>query len=206
MPQKQFSNIEKTFLMIKPDGVKRGLVGEIFSRLERIGLKLVAARMIQATEAQARGNYPGTTEWLTTMGEKTYNNYNNDAKQILADLGTVDKLEIGNKIYDSLVRYLVSGPVVISVWEGNQAVKVIEKLVGRTDPTVADVGSIRGDFGFDTPQFAVKSGRIVFSTLVHRSDSAEEAKREIKHWFGDKYKDLSDYERLDYTGSYEALT
>lgn len=65
-----FSSIEKTFLMIKPDGVRRGLVGEIFHRLERIGLKMVACRMIQATREQAKKNYPGTEDWLIRMGEK----------------------------------------------------------------------------------------------------------------------------------------
>lgn len=202
--KKNIPSIEKTFFMIKPDGVKRGLIGEMFKRLERIGLKLVAARMIWATEEQAKGNYPGTEEWLTAMGEKTWKNYDGDAKAIKADLGTTDRLEIGKKIYNALVKYLIDGPVIISVWEGNHAVRVVEKLVGKTDPTLADVGSIRGDFGFDTPQFAVKSGRIVFKTLVHRSDSPEEAEREIKHWFGEKYKYLGDYQRMDYVGSFDS--
>ena len=188
--------------MIKPDGIKRGLVGEIFMRLERVGLKLVASRMIQATEEQARGNYPGTAEWLVGMGEKTYTNYDHDDKAILKDLGTTDKLEIGKKIYDALVDYLTESPVILMVWEGNHAVRVVEKICGKTDPTLADIGSIRGDFGFDTAQLAVKSGRVVFKTLVHRSDSAEEAEREIKHWFGDKYKYLGEYSRVDYIGSF----
>jgi len=189
--------------MIKPDGVKRGLIGEIFSRFERIGLKLVAGRMIFATKEQARGNYPGTETWLTGMGEKTWNNYEGNEKEIMKDLGTIDKLKIGEKIYDGLVRYLTEGPIILSVWEGNHAVQIGRKLVGKTDPILADVGSIRGDFGFDTPQFAVKSGRIVFKTLVHISDSPEEAEREIKHWFGDKYKYLGDYERVDYIGMFD---
>ena len=88
-------------------------------------------------------------------------------------------------------------------WEGNEAVKVVRKLAGETDPTKADVGTIRGNWAYDTPQLAVKSGRIVFQTLVHISDSAEEAKREIKHWFGDKFEDLSDYERVDYVGMFD---
>jgi nucleoside-diphosphate kinase len=199
----QLINIERTFLMIKPDGVKRGLIGDIYSRLERMGMKLVAARMIHATEEQARKNYPGTEEWLNNLGEKTYVNYNNDLERIKEDLGTIDKLEIGNKIYDGLVKYLTNGPVVISVWEGNHAVQVVRKLAGKTDPTLADIGSIRGDFGFDTPQFAVKSGRVVFRTIVHISDSQDEAKREIKHWFGKDFKYLGDYDRMDYTGMYE---
>jgi len=191
-------SIEKTFLMIKPDGIKRGLVGEIFSRIERVGLKMVAARMIKATKKQAKNNYPGTKDWLIKMGEKTYINYRDNEKAILADIGTIDKYKIGMKIYNALVTYLTDGPVIISVWEGNQAVEVVRKLVGKTDPIVADIGSIRGDFGFDTPQFAIKTGRIVFRTLVHCSDAKNEAKREINHWFGENYFDLSDYLRVDY--------
>lgn len=199
---KKYPNIEKTFLMIKPDGIKRGLVGDIFFRLERVGLKLVAARMIQATSEQARKNYPGTKDWLVKMGEKTIANYNSDLDKVKADLGTVDTQVIGEKIYDALVTYLTEGPVIITVWEGNHAVKVVERIVGKTDPTQADIGTIRSDYGFDTAQFAVKSGRVVFRTLIHRSDSALEAKREIEHWFGKNYKYLGDYTRTDYTDSY----
>lgn len=202
MLMSDYVNIEKTFLMIKPDGIKRGLVGEIFNRLERVGLKLVAARMILATEKQAKENYPGTKDWLIKMGEKTLANYNSDIDAVRKDLGTTDPLEIGENIYEALVRYLTEGPVIITVWEGNHAVKVVEKIVGKTDPTTADLGSIRSDYGFDSAQFAVKSGRIVFRTLIHRSDSAEEAKREIQHWFGKTYKDLGDYVRTDYSDSY----
>ncbi len=197
-----YPNIEKTFLMIKPDGVKRGLVGEVFHRLERVGLKLVACRMIIATETQAKGNYPGTEEWMTKMGEKTLSNYGSDVKSIMEDLGTVDPLKIGREVYRALIRYLVEGPVILSVWEGNHAVSVVEKIVGKTNPTTADLGSIRSDFGFDSPQFAVKSGRIVFRTLIHRSDSVDEAKREIEHWFGKSYKYLGDYTRTDYSDSF----
>jgi len=205
MPTPELPNIEKTFFMIKPDGVKRGLVGDIFMRLERVGLKLVAARMIVASEEQARGNYPGTDEWMTKMGEKTLNNYGHDEDAVKKDMGTADPLEIGKKIYDALVDYITDGPVIISVWEGNHAVQVVERIMGKTDPTTADIGTVRGDFGFDTPQFAVKSGRIVFRTLVHRSDDPDEAEREIEHWFGDKYSYLGDYTRADYTGSFEAF-
>jgi len=197
---KKIDSIEQTFLMIKPDGVKRGLVGDIFKRVERMGLKVVATRMIWATREQAKGNYPGTDQWLYKMGEKTFTNYKGDEKALLEDLGTTDLLEIGKIVYKSLIDYLTEGPVIISVWEGNNAVDIIAKLMGETNPLTADIGSVRGDYGFDTPKMAVKSGRIVFKTLVHRSDSKEEAEREIKHWFGDKFKYLGDYKRVDYIG------
>ena len=201
----KFTSIQKTFVMIKPDGVKRGLVGEIFMRLERIGLKLVSARMIMASDEQARGNYPGTEEWIMNLGTKTHESYNGDEEKIMKDLGTVDKKEIGEKIYDSLVSFITESPVIIMVWEGNHAVEVVRKLVGSTDPTKADVGSIRGDFGFDTPQLAVKSGRIVFKNIIHCSDAVDEAGREIKHWFGDDYKYLGEYNRVDYIGMFDNI-
>lgn len=201
-----FSSIERTFVMIKPDGIKRGLVGKIFSRFEDAGLKLVASRMIKPTEEQALGNYPkDNAEWLVKMGEKTYLNYNNDVNAIGKDMGATDKLEIGKIILDNLVRYITSGPVILMVWEGNHAVKVVRKIAGQTDPTIADSGTIRGSYGFDTPMLAVKSGRIVFQTILHISDSAEESEREIKHWFGDKYKYLGNYHRVDYVGAFEAF-
>jgi nucleoside-diphosphate kinase len=199
----KFSSIEKTFVMVKPDGIKRGLMGKIVTQLENVGLKLVAARMILATKEQAQGNYRGDNiEWLTKMGEKTLKNYT-DLEAVKEDLGTNDPLEIGKMIYESLVSYITSGPVVLMVWEGNHAVATVRRICGQTDPTQAEVGTIRGSYAFDTPKLAVDSGRMVFQTLLHTSDSEAEAEREIKHWFGDKYKYLGDYERVDYVGSFE---
>jgi len=202
----KLNSIEKTFVIIKPDGVKRGLVGKIFSRFEQTGLKLVSCRMIKPTEDMVKGNYPAEDiEWLTKMGEKTYVNYDNNLEEIKRDLGTIDKLEIGKKVLDSLVKYVSSGPVILMVWEGNHSTATIRKLAGATDPTKAELGSIRGDYGFDTPMLAVKSGRIAFQTIVHISESQDAAQKEIAHWFGDKYKDLGNYSRIDYTGSFEAF-
>lgn len=205
MAKSEFTSVEKTFVLIKPDGVKRGLVGKIFSRFEAMGLKLAAARMVMATKEQAYDNYPGTDKWYQNLGEKTYINYDNDEDAIAADMGTSDKIEIGRKIHAGLADYLTSGPVIVMVWEGNHAVKVVRKLAGSTTPDRAEMGTIRGDFGFDSSMLAVKSGRLVFQNMLHISESVEEAEREIDHWFGDKYKDLSDYHRIDYAGSYEAF-
>lgn len=192
-------NIQKTFVLIKPDGVKRSLVGEITQRFERVGLKLIYARMIFATEEQAKGNYPGTDEWLVGMGEKTLRNYNGDLERVKQDMGSCETLEIGRKIYGELVRYITSGPMIAMVWEGNHAVAFVKKLVGATQPLEADIGSIRGDFGFDSPQLAVRSGRVAFENLIHRSDSEEEAEREIGYWLGDKFKPMR-YLRTDHVG------
>lgn len=190
--------IERTFLMIKPDGLERGLVGEIFQRLEHMGLKLVAARMIRISRDKAKGNYPCTDEWFINIGEKTYFSYNNDVEEIKKDLGTADKLEIGKITLEKMVDYFTEAPVIISVWEGNNAVNRVRMLAGSTDPNRADLGTIRGTFGFDTPKLAIKSGRVAFRTIVHVSDSVKEAEREIKYWFSDKFKPLNDYQRIDY--------
>jgi nucleoside-diphosphate kinase len=202
---RDIKSIEKTFVMIKPDGVARGLIGDIFERFERIGLKLVSARLIKASQEQAKGNYPGDDkDWIHNLGNKTYRSYEGDEEAIKQDLGTTDKMEIGEKVYNSLVTFIMESPVLISVWEGNHAVQTVRKLVGSTMPAEADVGSIRGDYGFDSPQLAVKSGRIVFKNVIHCSESEEESKREIAHWFGDNYKDLGDYERVDYIGMFDS--
>lgn len=198
-------SIEKTFVMVKPDGVKRGLTGKLFKRFEQIGLKLVACRMILPTEEQARGNYPGTEEWIRNLGEKTIKNYNNDLEKVKKDIGTTDSYGLGQKVYDGLVKYLTSGPVILSVWEGNHAISIVRKLAGATLPELAAPGTIRGDFSFDSPMLAISSGRLAFQTVVHISDSTEEAQREIQHWFKDTFKDLGNYTRVDYTGSFEAF-
>lgn len=195
---KDYSSIEKTFLMVKPDGIRRGLVGEIFERLERNGLKLVACRMIKATKKQVALNYPGTKEWLVNVGNKTLGNYDNDKAAVKKDVGTDDPEEIGRKVLEGITHYLTECPVILTVWEGNQSIQIVRKLVGKTDPLVSDIGSIRGDFGFDSAKLAIKDGRITFKTIVHCSDSPEEAKREIEHWFGKDYDYLGNYERVDY--------
>ena len=196
---KKYPTIERSFVMLKPDVISRGLVGRIFQRFEEQGLKLVAARMIKATVDQASRHYPvDNDEWLSNLGKKSKESFNNDKKRILEGYRTVDSKKIGKIVCKEMVNYITGGPIVVTVWEGNHAIERIRKLIGSTVPTFAEVGSIRGDYAFDTPPLAVKSGRITFRTLIHASDSTEEAKREIENWFGKKYKDLSNYERIDY--------
>lgn len=192
------STIERTFLLIKPDGVARGLVGKIFQRFEEQGLKLVAARMIKATKEQAYKHYPYTKKWLVSIGRKSMQAYKNDKEQVKKDYGTSNCEEIGKIVHKKLANHLMSVPIIITFWEGNHAVERVRRLVGSTIPTFSEVGSLREIYAFDTQPLAVRSGRIAFQTLLHASDSVEEAEREIENWFGSKYKDLSNYERIDY--------
>lgn len=203
MKKKNYPTIERSFVMLKPDSVVRGLVGKIFQRFEEQGLKLVAGRMIMATIDQVDKHYPKDNDkWLAGIGAKSCKNFDDDEKKIIEAYGTIDHKEIGMKVFEAMKVYLTKSPVIITVWEGNHAIKRVRKVVGSTVPTFAEVGSIRGDMAFDTPALAIKSGRVAFTNLIHASDSLDESKREIEIWFGKKYKDLSDYERIDYIDMY----
>ncbi|MCS7144344.1 MAG: nucleoside-diphosphate kinase [Archaeoglobaceae archaeon] len=149
--------MERTFVMVKPDGVQRGLAGEIISRLERKGFKIVAMKMLKISKELAENHYA-----------------EHKAKPF----------------FSSLISYITSAPVVAMVVEGNNAVKVVRKLVGATNPAEAEPGTIRGDFGLDL-------GR----NVVHASDSIASAEREIKLFF--KEEEILSYRRENDVWVYE---
>lgn len=175
---------QQTFCMIKPDGVMRGLTGEIIKRIESVGLKVVALKMIQADKQTIINHYPMSDQaWVDRLGDKglsTFNDLDLDAKEFL---GTDDKSVIGKNVAQSLVDYMTSGPVVCMVVEGVQAIDMVRKLAGHTLPFKAELGSIRGDFSLDTPAIANVEGRAIHN-LFHASETASEAKNEINLWFG----------------------
>jgi len=182
---------EKTFVIIKPDGVQRSLIGEVISRFERIGLKLVAMKMVLPTDDMAKKHYTLDPEWIRKVGEKSILNYN---KKGLTPPSN-NPLEIGNRVLETLVKYVTSGPVVAMTWQGAHAVGIVRKLVGSTEPLTSDVGTIRGDFVLDSYQMSDKDGRAV-RNVIHASGSVEEAKGEIALWFKDsdiiKYNHIQD--------------
>jgi nucleoside-diphosphate kinase len=176
---------ERTFCMIKPDGVKRGVMGDIISRFERAGLKVVAIKMLNATEDQVRRHYPMSDEaWIERLGEKSLSALDHlDATP--ADVyGTENKGELGKIVADSLIEYLTSGPVVAMVIEGMQSVDMVRKLCGHTLPYKADVGTIRGDYSVDSPAVANVERRSIHN-IIHASENTAEAENEIDLWFGD---------------------
>jgi nucleoside-diphosphate kinase len=134
--------VERTLVFVKPDGVQRGLVGEIISRLERKGLKIVALKMLQMDRAMAERHYG---------------------------------IHRDKPFFSSLVDFITSGPIVAAVVEGRQAVEVVRRLMGDTDPLKAAPGTIRGDFGMEVQE-----------NLIHGSDSVENAQKEISHFFSAK--------------------
>jgi nucleoside-diphosphate kinase len=177
---------ERTFIMIKPDGVQRGLVGEIIKRFEEVGLKLVGIRMLVPEAKHVEEHYTLDPQWRLVTGEKTIKSY--QEKGLTPP--SMDPLEITAKILANLKKYITSGPVVAMVWEGANAVKIVRKLAGGTEPLTSDVGTIRGDYVLDSYSMADSDNRAV-RNLVHASGSVKEAEDEIKHWF--KKDELIDY-------------
>jgi len=133
--------MERTFVMIKPDGVQRRLIGKILQRFEESGLKIVAMKFLKVSQE---------------MAEKHY------------------EVHKGKPFYESLIKYITSGPVVAMVIEGQNAIERVRKMVGATDPQKAMPGTIRGDF-------CQHIGR----NVIHASDAKETAEKEISLWFSD---------------------
>ncbi|HSI20486.1 MAG TPA: nucleoside-diphosphate kinase [Verrucomicrobiae bacterium] len=186
---------ERTFAMIKPDGVMRGLMGEIIKRLEQRGLKITAMKMVHASFEKADGFYPKDEEWLTRLGNKgikTFVEYGLDPKK---ELGSDNPLEVGKAVRKALIEFVTMGPMIPMVVEGLHAVSVVRKIVGSTLPVFADPGTIRGDFAHDAPTSANIENRSIFN-LIHASEVTEEAEQEIAHWFSED--EILDYDRADH--------
>lgn len=174
---------ERTFVMVKPDGVRKGLTGEIIRRFEQRDLKIVALDMFMPTKKQIDDHYPKDEAWIRRLGQKslgTYEKYGVDPKN---ELGTNDELEIGKMVRLWLVDYMTSAPLVKMVVQGIHAVDVVRKIAGPTLPYKAEVGTIRGDYSIDSPRLANSEKRAV-ANLLHASETPEEAAHEIEHWFG----------------------
>lgn len=184
---------ERTFLMIKPDGVTRGLSGEVLIRIERVGLKIVALKMFWATRDQIDEHYPKDEGWLKRIGEKTKANYEKYGLDV-ASLGTTDNLKIGKMVRGWLLDYLTSAPMVKMVIEGPHSVDLIRKMAGNTIPAQAEMGTIRGDFSVDSAAFANRDKRAIFN-VIHASETPKEAKHEINFWFSPE--EIHDYERVE---------
>lgn len=185
---------ERTVLIIKPDGVKRGLVGDVVTRIEKRGLKIIALRMIWPTREEIDNHYPKDEKWITRLGTKTlttYEKYGFDAEK---ELGTDDPLKIGKKVRGWQLDFMTSGPVVKMVVKGIHARDMIRKLVGPTFPALAEMGTIRGDYSVDSAAVANRDKRAV-RNLVHASETSEEVENEMQLWFVEE--EVHDYQRAE---------
>jgi nucleoside-diphosphate kinase len=185
---------EKTVVIVKPDGVKRGLVGEIIRRLEQRGLKLIALKMVAPDLEHIRQHYPNTETWLKGMGEKTLETYRTYGKDALAELGTADALAIGKMCASWNLDYLTSGPTVAMVVQGIHAIAMVRKIIGHTAPYKAEMGTIRGDYSVDS-QVLANAERRALHNLVHASGDEQEAAHELTHWF--KREEIHSYKRAE---------
>lgn len=141
--------IERTLVLIKPDGVERCLVGQILTRFENAGLKIVGMKMKWVDKEFSRKHYAAHVE---------------------------------KPFYKSLEAFIISGPVVAMVLEGIDAVEIVRKMVGPTEPKSAQPGTIRGDYAHHSYSYADKKG-IAIKNLIHATGTKEEAKQEIALWF-----------------------
>lgn len=176
---------QRTVVIIKPDGIAKGLVGEITSRFEKVGLKIVDMKMVQPSDELAQAHYPVTEEWLVGVGNKSLADYEKFGLNPVEYMGTKDPRQIGEKIHQFNIKYLTTGEVIAIILEGIHAVEVVRKLVGPTIPVLAPAGTIRGDFSIESAVVANAESRSI-ENLVHASGSVEEAEREIKLWFGEE--------------------
>jgi len=158
--------MERTLIIFKPDSVMRGIVGEVLTRFERVGLKIVGAKMLQPDYEHYYQHYEG--------------------------IGTL-KSRKGDEIFESQLANMQTGPVIAMVLEGVDAVETVRKMVGATEPKSAQPGTIRGDYAHVSYNQANISGRSV-SNVLHASADPSEAKQEIAHWFSDS--EMHDYEAV----------
>lgn len=188
--------IERTLVLVKPDGVQRGLIGEVLLRLEKRGLKIIAIKMVKPTLEHIDEHYPKDEAWIERLGEKGFKvflEYGIDPKE---QMGTADKKEAGKMVREWLVNYLTEAPVVAMVVEGVHAIDMIRKIAGNTLPNKAEIGTIRGDFSVDSPASANLEGRAI-KNIIHASETPEESDHEIEHWFAPE--EIYDYKRSDHS-------
>jgi nucleoside-diphosphate kinase len=173
---------DQTVVLIKPDGVKKGRVGDIIARFERVGLKIVASKLIWVNRTFVGKHYKDDNSYHKSVGEKTLENYKKFGMDPGETLGTKDPVKIGQMVRRWNMQFLSSGPVIALLLEGPDAVLIVRKLVGSTFPSDALPGTIRGDFSLDSAYLSNLQKRTT-QNVIHASGSKEEAIFEKKLWF-----------------------
>ncbi len=167
---------------MKPDAVRRGLVGEIITRFERAGFEIIAAKVAHATPEMVRRAAPNTPEWFASVGQKTIDNHKVAGCDPRAAFGTDVPEQIGRIVRERVVEYLSSGPVFAMVLQGEGTVAKVRRMVGHTFPNIADPGTIRGDYSSVSGVQSDLAGKSC-ENLVHASSDGEEVERDIASWF-----------------------
>jgi nucleoside-diphosphate kinase len=159
----QCLDMEKTLILLKPDAVKRGVVGEVISRFEKAGLKILGTKMVHPGEEHYHHHY----ETISSL-----------------------KSRAGEEIFQKNTEFMMSGPVIAVVLEGKDAISKVRQMIGATDPAKAEAGTIRGDLGHMTLDEA-NAKNIGLQNIIHASGNEEEAGQEVEHWFSEQ--ELFDY-------------
>ncbi|MEK6792753.1 MAG: nucleoside-diphosphate kinase [Nanoarchaeota archaeon] len=181
--------IEKTLILLKHDSISRNLVGKIITRLEEIGLKIIALKMVWPDEHLAKNHYFLDEEWAKAVYEKTKVSYEKDNKKFPYK----NPLEFGSQIQQWNMNFLREGPVIAMIMEGPHAIEIVRKIVGSTEPKSSAPGTIRGDFAMiESYAIADKKNRVL-RNLIHASDSVKSANREISLWFN--IKEIHNYKK-----------
>lgn len=188
---------EQSLVLLKTDAVQRSLVGEIIKRFEQKGLKIAGMKMVMPTEEQLLKHYNKDDAWFERKGKGIVEDLKAQGRPV-----EKEPIEYGKDIIRTIVRYMTESPVVALVLEGNQAVAIVSRTVGTTEPTTADIGTIRGDYALDSFAHSTFENRAV-KNLIHQSESVEEAEREIKIWFTDD--EIHDYATAQERVMYEAI-
>lgn len=185
---------ERTLVLIKPDAVKRGLIGEIIHRFERASLKVVALKMVLPSREIVEKLYKNDEEHMRGMGGKTLKTYEEYKMDPAKELGTADPLEIGKMIREWNMAYMTSGPIAAILLEGVHAVDNVRTLIGNTLPLFAAPGTVRGDYSLDSPAVANTEKRAV-RNIVHATGTSAEAEYEQNIWFTPE--EIHSYKRAD---------
>lgn len=171
---------EKTLVIVKPDGVQRSLIGEVIKRYEQCGLKLIALKIVIPSKELALKHYSVDPQWTLKTGTKSIEAYEARGQKLFSD----DPIVVAEKIRKTLLTYLSSGPVVPMIWQGMNAVSIVRKITGGTEPLSSAPGTIRGDYTIDSYPASDIDQRSV-RNIIHASGSVEEANKEIKLWFNE---------------------
>jgi nucleoside-diphosphate kinase len=177
--------MEQTLVVLKPDAIQRGLVGEIMGRFEKAGIKIVGARMFVPSQELLDQHYPSDRkEFVEMLGQRTVESYREQGIDPVEKFGHEDLGKIGENVRTWLTDFMKSGPVFAFVLESPHAIEIVRKMVGNTLPQKSQPGTIRGDFSFDSSFLANSAARPI-KNLIHASGNAEEAAMEIPLWFSE---------------------
>jgi nucleoside-diphosphate kinase len=156
--------MERTLIILKPDAVQRAIVGDIISRFERVGLKIIGMKMVRPDREHYHSHYEEVSKLISRRGQE---------------------------VFDVNLEFMMAGPVVALVLEGIGAVELVRKMVGETEPATAQPGTIRGDYSHISFSHANSIGTGI-PNLIHASGDKKEAEEEVRLWFSDE--ELYSYE------------